>query len=383
MKPPPCPMTFFRHLLLTFTLAFTSSMSAASQLIFIGTYTPKDGASRGIYAVRLDTLTGELSKPVLAAESASPTFLALHPDGRVLYALSEADAIAGRPGGGATAFQIDAAAGRLTVLNQQSTGGIGCAHIGIDPAGRTLVLASYGGRQVTSFPVEADGRIGPRVSVQMLTGPLGPNQSRQDQPHPHSVTFSPDSRFAYVCDLGLDKIFRYRIDAAALIPAGAFPSAPGAGPRHSKFSADGKFFYVIDELDGTIATYACDPATGALTPKQVVPTLPAGFSGGNTCAEIRLHPNGRFVYGSNRGHDSLAVFARNGTDGTLTPVEIVPCGGKHPRNFALSPDGQWLVCANRDSNNLVVFKVDSATGRLTATGHTASVPLAVCVLFCP
>ena len=382
-------MTPFHRFLrtLTFTsiptLIAATTMSAASQLIFIGTYTPKDGASRGIYAVRLDTVTGTLSEPVLAAACASPTFLALHPDGQVLYALSETDAVGGRPGGGATAYQIDPAAGRLTILNQQPTGGIGCAHVGVDPAGHTLALASYGGGQVTSFPLAADGRIDPRASMQLLKGPLGPNRDRQDQPHPHSVTFSPDSRFAYLCDLGLDKIFCYRIEHAALTPAGAFASAPGAGPRHSKFSADGRFFYVLNELNGTIATYACDAATGTLTPKQVVATLPAGFSGGNTCAEIRLHPNGRFVYGSNRGHDSLAVFARNATDGTLTPVEIVPCGGKHPRNFALSPDGAWLVCANRDSNNLAVFKVDPDSGRLTATGHTARVPMAVCVLFCP
>jgi 6-phosphogluconolactonase len=220
------------------------------------------------------------------------------------------------------------------------------------------------------------------VSVQLLSGKLGPNQARQDKPHPHSVTFSPDGHFAYVCDLGLDKIFCYRLDASALVPAGEFATAPGAGPRHSKFSADGKFFYVLNELDGTIATYACDPATGALTAKQAVPTLPEGFTGNNTCAEIRLHPNGRFVYGSNRGHDSIAVFARNPADGTLKRIEIVPSGGGHPRNFALSLDGAWLVCANRDSNNLVVFKVDPVTGRLTATGHTAKVPQAVCVLFC-
>lgn len=370
--------------LLPLTLIAATTMSAASQLIFIGTYTPKGGASRGIYSVRLDTITGALSEPVLAAEAASPTFLALHPDGRVLYALSETDTVQGKPGGGATAFQIDPVAGRLVPLNVQSTGGIACAHLGLDPAGKTLVLASYNGGQVTSFPLASDGSISPRASTQVLTGPLGPNKARQDKPHPHSVTFSPDNRFAYVCDLGLDKIFCYRLDpaTATLTPAGDFPTAPGAGPRHSKFSADGRYFYVINELDGTIATYACNPATGALTVKQVVSTLPDGFSGNNTCAEIRLHPNGRFVYGSNRGHDSLAVFARNPADGTLARIEIVPCGGGHPRNFALSPDGNWLVCANRDSNNLVVFKVDPATGRLTATGHTAKVPQAVCVLFC-
>ena len=356
---------------------------ATSLLIFLGTYTPAGGDSHGIYSIRLDPATGALSEPNLAVEAASPTFLALNPNGRVLYALSEAESVQGKPGGGATAYTIDPLAGKLRPLNAQSTGGVACAHLGLDPAAKTLVLASYGGGQVTSFPLAADGAIGPRAGTQMLTGPLGPNHARQDRPHPHSVTVSPDNRFAYVCDLGLDRIFRYRLDAGALVPAGTFATKPGAGPRHSKFSADGKYFYVINELDGTIATYACDPATGDLTVKQVVSTLPDGFSGGNTCAEIRLHPNGRFVYGSNRGHDSLAVFARNAADGTLARIEIVPSGGAHPRNFALSPDGNWLVCANRDSNNLVVFRVDPATGRLTATGHTAKVPQAVCVLFVP
>jgi 6-phosphogluconolactonase len=360
-------------------------MSAASQLIFIGTYTPKDNSSRGIYAVRLDTVTGTLSEPVAVAEAPNPTFLSLAPNGRQLYALNETDSVNGRPGGGATAYSIDAAAGTLTKLNSQPTGGISCAYISTDYTGKALVLISYHGGQVTSFPLANDGSIGPRASFLQTAGPLGPDKGRQEAPHPHSVTFSPDNRFAYVCDLGLDKIFCYRLDAttATLTPAGEFATAPGAGPRHSKFSADGKFFYVIDELGSTIVTYACDPQTGAITPKQTVSTLPAGFKGANGCAEIRLHPNGRFVYGSNRGHDSLAVFARNAADGTLTLIEIVPSGGKHPRNFALSPDGAWLVCANRDTNNLAVFKVDATTGRLTATGHTATVPQAVCVLFVP
>jgi 6-phosphogluconolactonase len=374
-------MNLVRSLLLT--LATATTMSAASQLIFIGTYTPKDNSSRGIYAVRLDTATGALGEPVPVAETPNPTFLSLPPDGRVLYALNETDSVNGRPGGGATAYRIDAEAGTLAKLNFQPTGGISCAYISTDYSGKALVLISYHGGQVTSFPLAGDDSIGPRASFLSTAGKLGPNAGRQDAPHPHSVTFSPDNRFAYVCDLGLDRIFVYRLDAATAIltPAGEFPTAPGAGPRHSKFSADGKFFYVINELANTIVAYACDPQTGAITPKQTVSTLPEGFKGANGCAEIRLHPNGRFVYGSNRGHDSIAVFARNEADGTLTPVEIVPCGGKHPRNFALSPDGAWLVCANRDTNNLTVFKVDATTGRLTATGQTATVPQAVCVLF--
>ncbi len=372
-------------LLAAFTMSIATPLSAASQLMFVGTYTPKEGSSRGIYAVRLDSTTGALSEPVLAAEAPSPTFLALNPNGRVLYALGDSSAINGTPGGAALAFAIDPATARLSPLNAQPTGGASLAHIGADATGATLVTISYGGGQITSFPLGADGKIGPRQSALVSTGPLGPKTERQDKPHPHSVTYSPDNRFAYVCDLGRDKILCYRLDPAkaTLTPQSEFATAPGDGPRHSKFSTDGRFFYVINELASTISVDRCDPATGALILQQSVSTLPKNFTGTNTTAEIRLHPNGRFVYGSNRGHDSLAVFARNPEDGTLKRIQIIPSGGVQPRNFCLSLDGSWLICANRESNNLVVFKVDPITGLLTTTGHTATVPQAVCVLFVP
>lgn len=378
MKPRPALLALATLLLVSPTMS-----SATEHLIFLGTYTPAGGASRGIYSVRLDGTTGTLSAPVLAAVTPNPTFLALHPRGHRLYALTEGDPINGKPGGAAAAFALDRAHGTLTRLELQPTGGAGGAHVGLDPAAHVLAFASYHAGYVASFPLDADGRLGPRASLHPHTGATGPRADRQDKPHPHSTTFSPDGRFAYVCDLGLDQLVRYRLDAAngQLAPAGVTATTPGAGPRHAKFSDDGRFLHVINELDATIAVYAAEPATGALTPLQSVPTLPADFTGPNTTAEIRLHPNGRFVYGSNRGHDSLAVFARDPESGRLTPVEIVPCGGGHPRNFALSPDGAWLVCANRDSDNLVVFRVDGATGRLTPTGQVATVPQAVCVLF--
>lgn len=352
----------------------------ASLLIFVGTYTPKDGASRGIYAVRLDPVTGAFGEPIVAAETPNPTFLAAHPNGRVLYALSESATAAA-----AASFAIDAASGTLALLNKEASGGGGFCYIGLDMTSRVLVGISYGSGQVGSFPLDPEGRIGPMATLLKTAGTLGPNKDRQNAPHAHSATFSPDNRFAYVCDLGLDKILRYRIDheTGGLSLDRETSTAPGAGPRHSKFSGNGRFFHVINELNSTITTYDCDPASGDLTPKQTVPTLPAGFKGTSICAEIRVHPNGRFVYGSNRGHDSLAVFARDEATGTLTPVAIVPSGGKHPRNFELSPDGAWLVCANRDSDNLVSFKVDAATGRLTPTGSAVTVPQAVCVLFAP
>lgn len=355
---------------------------ATNLLIFLGTYTPAGGDSRGIYAVQLDPATGLLSEPVLAAETPNPTFLAWHPDGRTLYALGEGPGPNGKVSGGAIAYRFDPSTGKLAGLNARGSDGGGTTHLATDATGKVLVTVSYGGGQVASFPLEADGRIGPRASWIQPTGALGPNRQRQDKPHPHSVTISPDNRFAYVCDLGLDRIFRYRLDpaTAALSPDGETAATPGAGPRHSKFSPDGRFLYVINELDSTVTAHVVGP-DGALTATQSIPTLPPDFKGPNICAEIRISPDGRFVYGSNRGHDSLAVFARDAQAGTLSLVEIVPCGGRHPRNFNLSPDGRWLVCANRDTNNLVVFRVDPATGRLTPTGHTATVFQPVCVLF--
>jgi 6-phosphogluconolactonase len=270
-------------------------------------------------------------------------------------------------------------------LNVAATNGGPLAHVNVDLAGRVAFAISYHGGEVASFPILADGRLGPCASLVKTTGALGPNAKRQEKPHPHSLTFSPDNRFVYVCDLGLDRIFRFAFDpaTAVLTLAGETATAPGAGPRHSKFSADGKFFYVINELNCSVATYAVEAPTGALTAVQSVSTLPTGFSGESICAEIRLSPDGRFVYGSNRGHDSLAVFARDAATGQLTLVEIIPSGGKHPRNFNLSPDGRWLLSANRDTDNVVVFRVDSATGRLTPAGHEIKVPQAVCVLFAP
>jgi 6-phosphogluconolactonase len=376
------------RILATLVLTMTTTMSAASQLIFIGTYTSKDVPSKGIYAVRLDTATGALSEPEVAAETPKPTFLTWRPDGRVLYALGEGPGPDGVIGGGVAAFAYDSASGKLALLNSRGTGGGGTTTmLATDTTGRMLVTVSYGTGYVASFPLAADGRLGECASLIAHAGPLGPNKSRQDKPHPHSVTISPDNRFALIADLGLDRVLVYRIDPAAgtLTPhdPAFIATPPGTGPRHTKFSRDGRSFYILNEIDGSISTCAYDAARGIGTPIQHISTLPAGFkvTDPDRAAEIRIHPNGRFIYASNRGHDSLAVFSRNAADGTLQLVEITPCGGQHPRNFALSPDGSWLVCANQNSNNLVVFKVDAASGRLTAAGRTATVPQPVCVLF--
>jgi 6-phosphogluconolactonase len=248
-----------------------------------------------------------------------------------------------------------------------------------------LIVTNYAGGSVCTFQVGADGTLGERGEFFAMSGPPGPNRLRQEKAHPHSATLSADGRFAYVCDLGLDRVLVYRTDPAraALIPADPpFASVPpGAGARHSVLSGDGRFLYVVNELGGSVSVFQVQARTGALTPGETVSTLPPGFHGENGSAEIQLSPDGRFLYASNRGPDTLTVFSRNRDDGRLTPVEIVPCGGRWPRNFSLSPDGRWLLCANQNSADVTVLARDPASGRLTLTPNRCTVSQPVCVLF--
>ncbi len=362
-----------------------SAVTPSLHQLYLGTYTRT--TSRGIYAAQLDAKTGALSTPTLVAELTNPSWLTLHPSGRFLYAIEETKLPDGKAGGAVRAYSIDPSTRVLSLLNREITADSLC-HAAVDSTGRILVAVSYGGGQVSSFPLLADGRLGPRQSFIQHTGPLGPNAKRQDKPHAHSATISPDNRFVHICDLGQDRVYHYAVDVThgSLQPtATPFTSfAAGTGPRHAKFSADGQYFYVIDELDGTVTASHYETATGTLTPFQRIPTLPPDYTGDtNTTAELRVHPNGHFLYGSNRGHDSLAVYAITPKTGALTLVEIVPCGGKTPRNFALSPDGAWLVCAHQGSDTVSTFRVDPATGKLTLLPGTSAVAQSVCVLFTP
>jgi 6-phosphogluconolactonase len=355
-----------------------------SHLIFFGTYTLGD--SRGIYSARLDGATGALSTPVLAAATPNPSFLALHPNHRFLYAHCDLGTTAdGKVGGAIRAFAVDPVSGGLTALNTVATGDPFCSNVAVDPTGRVLMTVSGTGGHVFSYPIEADGSLGPVASRLRNDGPPGPVTTRQQKTYPHSSTFSPDDRFVMVADLGLDRVFAYRPDlATARLEPAARPYAqfkPGTGPRHSKFSADGRFYYVVGELANTVTACAYDAPSGRVTPFQTLSTLPAGFKGESTSSEIRIHPNGRFIYAASRGADCLAVFARDPVSGALAPVENVPSGGHFPRNFALTADGKWLVCGHQESGNVTVFRVDPATGRLERTPATQVVPEAICVLF--
>lgn len=347
----------------------------APHLIFLGTYT-RSGASRGIYSVRMDPATGQLTAPKLAAEAADPGWIVFSPDRRFAYAVHASPAQA-------VAFRVDHDRGELARIGDvPAVGGMaGPCHLAIDQTRRVLVAANYHEGFVVTLPIRSDGTLGAPAITRHTGRSVHP--TRQEKPHVHSVTLSPDNRHVLVADLGTDRVISYPLHADGTLGAAvaSAASSPGAGPRHAVFGKDGRQLHVVNELDNTITSHAYEAATGKLTALGTVPTLPAEFTGASTAAEIRLHPSGRYVYASNRGHDSIAVFEVDSATGTLRPRQVVPSGGRTPRNFALSPDGRWLVCGHQDTPLLTVFRVDEATSCLTPTPHSAEVPVCICVAF--
>lgn len=365
-------------------LAAAGTAAAAPELIFIGTVrnnTWDSGAppGKGIYSTTLDPADGSLSQPVLAIATPDPAFLVLGPGHRNMYSANGHD-------GSVSAFSVDGR-GHVSFLNRRPTGGTLVPYLTMEPTGRMVVVPDYGGGFVCTFPIAADGALEPRSSIVRDSGPLGPDAARQTQPYPLSVTLSPDDHFALVCDLGLDRVLTYRLDheRRALIGASpAFidaPSGHGSGPRRGVFSPDGRYFYVADEMGNSVCGFAYDAASGTLSTRQVISTLPPDFHGSTRVADIAIHPSGIFAYVSNRGSDTLALFDRSNETGALTFVEAVPSGGAVPRHFAVSPDGHWLVCANQRSGTIVSFRIDPASGRLTPAGHPVSVLNAASVVF--
>ena len=352
--------------------------------VYVGTYTNK--GSEGIYLCRLDTTAGKLTALGLAAKVPDPSFLAIHPDGRHLYAASEIFNFEGKKSGAANAYELDPHTGSLTLLNKVSTVGVGPCYVTVDRSGRDVLVANYGSGSVAVLPVKQDGSLGEASAFIQHAG-SSVNPQRQKEPHAHSINVSPDNRFAVAADLGLDELLIYRFDPGkGLLTANDPPFTrvhPGAGPRHFAFHPDGKFAYVINEMGSTITAFTWDAARGILTEIQTISTLPAGFSGRNDCADVHVHPTGKFVYGSNRGHDSIAVFSVDQAKGTLTPIEYVPTQGKVPRNFGIDPTGSILIAANQNSDNLVVFRIDAETGKLSATGQSLQISRPVCVKFVP
>ena len=350
---------------------------------YVGTYTGKK--SQGIYTFTFNSATGEVGKPELAVETTNPSFLAIHPSGKSLYAVGEVAAVDGKKGGGVSAFAIQPD-GKLKLLSQASTVGSGPCHISVDKSGKVALAANYGGGSVVALPIKADGSVGSHTGFVQHEGKSV--TKRQSQPNAHSVNLSPDNRFAFVADLGLDKVLIYKLDAAkgTLTPnEPAFATVPaGSGPRHFAFHPSGKFAYVINEITLTMTAFSYDAAKGALTEIHTVSTLPAADGPGPkpswSTAEVVAHPGGKFLYGSNRGHDTIAVFSV-AADGKITLVQNAAAEVKTPRNFNLDPTGQWLFTEGQGSDTIALFKVDQATGKLTATGTKLEVGSPVCMKF--
>jgi 6-phosphogluconolactonase len=353
--------------------------------VYVGTYT-SGGKSRGIYRLDLDLRSGKLSAPDLACEATDPSFLAIHPSGKLLYAVSERNEVDGRPGGAVLAFVIDQDTGKLGLINHQSSRGAGPCHLIVDKTGNNVLVANYGGGSLASLPIAPDGRLGPSNSFIQHKG-MGNDPGRQEGPHAHSINLDRAGRFAVVADLGLDKVFIYRFDdlKGTLTPNDPpfTEVTPKSGPRHFAFAPDGRFGYVISELANTLTAFEYDASVGSLKPIQTISTLPAVFRGKSYTAEVQVHPSGKFVYGSNRGHDSIAIFAVDPATGKLSSVGFEPTQGRNPRNFAIDPTGAYLLAENGDSGTIVVFQIDAKSGALRPTGQSVQVPNPVCIKMVP
>lgn len=363
-----------------------SSAVAREYLVYFGTYT--GAKSKGIYVSRLDTKTGSLSPADLAAETPSPSFLAVHPGHRHLYAVNEVDKFEGKSAGSVSSFSLDATSGRLSPINVQSSGGGAPCHIIVDKSGRNVLVANYSGGSVAVLPVQKNGALQPASAFVQHTG-SSVNKSRQEAPHAHGIYLDGRNRFAYVPDLGLDQYRIYRFDSGEGTLNPATPPyasvTAGSGPRHFALHPGGRFAYGINEMVCTVTAFSCDPKTGALSVLETLSTLPPSeaMKGSYSTAELFCHPSGRFLYGSNRGHDTIAVYAIDQKSGKLSYVENASTKGKTPRSFGIDPTGRWLLAANQSSDNVFVFAIDPNSGRLTATGQSIEVGSPVSVSFVP
>lgn len=366
--------------LLVPAFAARAADAKADQWMYVGTYTgPK---SKGIYLFRFNADTGEAKPMGVAAELASPSFLAIHPSGKFLYAVSEVDQFDGKKAGFVSGYAIDRATGKLTSLNRQTTGGPGPCHVNITPNGKWLLVANYAGGSVEVLPIGADGKIGSPSAFDQHQG-SSVNPQRQEAAHAHSIHADAAGRYVFVPDLGMDKIVIYQFDDqnGKLAPGTSALIKPGSGPRHFDFHPGRKFAYVINEMASTVTGFTYDSQRGVLTEIQTISTLPEDFKGESTCADVHVHPSGKFLYGSNRGHDSIAVFTIDPTTGKLTAAGQVSTQGKTPRNFAIDPSGKFLIAENQNSDSLVFFKIDPATGALQPTGLKIDTPAPVCIKF--
>lgn len=354
-------------------------------LLYVGTYTQK--GSEGIYVYKFDAETGTLSK-LYAVKTNEPSFLTIDKSRKFLYAVNETEEYEGKKSGAVSAFAIDQKTGNLAFLNKlASLGGAPC-HVSVSDDEKFVFVANYLGGNVSVFPVDKEGKLGASVDLQQHSG-SGPNKSRQEAAHAHSINLDKKSKFAMACDLGVDKVFIYELDhktgkLKANPAQEIYQTRAGAGPRHFTFHKDGKFAFLINELDLTISSLRFDHEKGTLSEIQTVPTLPENASrAGATCADIHVSPNGKFLYGSNRGHNSIVVYKIDEKEGKLEYVQHVPTGGKNPRNFAIAPNGKFLLAANQSSDSIIVFSIDEETGKLAQTANKATVSMPVCLKLIP
>jgi 6-phosphogluconolactonase len=356
--------------------AYAATAAAEDGAVYFGTYTGP-GKSEGVYVASFDSITGHLGSPKLAAKLDNPSYVALSSDGQNLYAVSE-----GEKESRVTAFRRDAATGMLTEMGSQSTKGSGACHVSLDLLGKTVMVANYGSGSVASYTREADGKISLANFYQHEGRSVNPK--RQEGPHAHQILIAPDGQRAYVPDLGLDKILIYRVTGGGSLT----PSEPsfvelkgGSGPRHLAFHPREPLVWVVNEMASSVTVLKLDPTTGGLSATQTQNALPADFSGSSSCAHIVCHPEGRWLYASNRGHDSIATFSISKGTGWLRAVGHTPVGGKTPRDFNLDPSGQWMVVANQSTDNVRVFKLNPETGLPEATDQEQTIGKPVCVAF--
>ncbi len=367
-------------------LAFIMAVGIHAQgpprlLVHVGTYT--NGESEGIYSFALDLNAGELVPHGEVTKVENPSFLAMHPTHRFLYAVNETSTFQGQDGGGVSAFAVDPETGGLSLLNQKPSGGAAPCHLVVDQTGQNVLVANYTGGSVSSLRIERDGSLGETTSfIQHEGSSVTP---RQSAPHAHSIDMDYANRFAFCSDLGLDKVLVYRFypRRGKLVLAGSAKTKGAAGPRHFALHPRGRFGYGINEIDLTVNAYHYRAVNGDLRPFQTLSTLPPGEEKGEgmSTAEIYCHPSGRFVYGSNRGHDTIVVYSINQQTGELTYVENEPTGGKTPRSFGIDPTGNFLLAANQSTNDIHIFRINQETGELDPTGHGINCPTPVCVIF--
>lgn len=354
-------------------------LRAEEPVVFISAF--KSGEEGTIHAYRFDSKNGQLTLLHRTTDIENPFFTAISPDGKFLYAI-DAKQFGSEEHEFVASFRIEGRGGKLTRLNRQSSRGTASCYLDVDATGKTVVVANYSSGSVASLPARDDGALGEIVSFVQHSG-SSVNPARQKEPHAHSIVVSPDNRFVLAADLGIDKVLIYELNAEtatikenAAQPFAELPS--GSGPRHLTFHPNGKYVYVINELKNTVTFFDYANDTGRLTQQQTISTLPTDFNGTSHTADLKITPDGRFLYGTNRGHDSIAIF-RIADDGRLALVRIDPSLGKGPQNLLITPDGRWLMCANMPGNNVAIFAIDTNSGSLTPTGDPVSIPMPSCI----